>query len=331
MSKKVLLLGGAGFIGYNITKFLAENRDYSLTIADNFARGKQDELFTELVNKHNVKVIAGDYTDPKTFDLLDEEYDQLYMLASVVGVDNANSIPHEIIRINTALIYNTLEFIRRAKIGKVLFTSTSECYAGTIDAFGYTVPTPEEVPLCIADIGHPRFTYAVTKMLGESGFLNYGRMLNVETTIVRYHNVYGPRMGFKHVIPHLAIRFRKGETPFKVYGHDQTRAFCFISDAVKGTVLAMEQPNTNGEIYHIGTQEEISIGELIHYTGELMGFTGEYENAPTYPGSVSRRCPDITKARTQLGFEPEVNWKDGLKQTIGWYNDYLEQGKKVYE
>ncbi|PZR27469.1 MAG: hypothetical protein DI535_10690 [Citrobacter freundii] len=331
MSKKVLLLGGAGFIGYNITKFLAENRDYSLTIADNFARGKQDELFTELVNRHNVKVIAGDYTDPKAFDQLDEEYDQLYMLASVVGVDNANSIPHEIIRINTALIYNTLEFMRRAKIGKVLFTSTSECYAGTVDAFGYTIPTPEQVPLCIEDIGHPRFTYAVTKMLGESGFLNYGRMLNVETTIVRYHNVYGPRMGFKHVIPHLAIRFRKGETPFKVYGHDQTRAFCFISDAVKGTVLAMEQPNTNGEIYHIGTQEEITIGELIHYTGELMGFTGEYENAPTYPGSVSRRCPDITKARTQLGYEPEVGWKEGLKQTINWYNEYLEQGKKVYE
>lgn len=331
MGKKVLLLGGAGFIGYNITKYLAENRDYSLTIADNFARGKQDELFNELVDKHNIRVVAGDYTDPKTFDELDNEYDQVYMLASVVGVDNANSIPHEIIRINTALIYNTLEWIRRAKIGKVLFTSTSECYAGTVDAFGYTIPTPEQVPLCIEDIGHPRFTYAVTKMLGESGFLNYGRMLNVEVTIVRYHNVYGPRMGFKHVIPHLAIRFRKGETPFKVYGHDQTRAFCYITDAVKGTVLAMEQPNTNGEIYHIGTQEEITIGELIHYTGELLNFNGEYENAPTYPGSVSRRCPDITKARTQLGYEPEVGWKDGLKQTITWYDEYLEQGKKVYE
>ncbi len=331
MSKKVLLLGGAGFIGFNITKFLAENRDYSLTIADNFARGKQDELFTELVAKHNIKVIAGDYTDPRTYDQLDEEYDQLYMLASVVGVDNANSIPHEIIRINTALIYNTLEWMRRAKVGKVLFTSTSECYAGTIDAFGYTIPTPEQVPLCIEDIGHPRFTYAVTKMLGESGFLNYGRILNIETTIVRYHNVYGPRMGFKHVIPHLAIRFRKGETPFKVYGHDQTRSFCYITDAVKGTVLAMEQPGTNGEIYHIGTQDEITIGQLIHFTGDLLGFKGEYENAPTYPGSVSRRCPDITKARTQLGFEPEVSWKDGLTQTINWYNEYLEQGKQVYE
>ncbi|MBS1610923.1 MAG: NAD-dependent epimerase/dehydratase family protein, partial [Bacteroidetes bacterium] len=247
------------------------------------------------------------------------------------GVDNANSIPHEIIRINTALIYNTLEWIRRSKIGKVLFTSTSECYAGTIDAFGYTIPTPEQVPLCIEDIGHPRFTYAVTKMLGESGFLNYSRILGFEATIVRYHNVYGPRMGFKHVIPHLVVRFRKGETPFKVYGHDQTRAFCYITDAVQGTVLAMEQPGTNGEIYHIGTQDEITIGDLIHYSGELMKFKGVYENAPTYPGSVSRRCPDITKAKTQLGFKPEVSWKVGLKRTIEWYDQYLEQGNKVYE
>src|SRR4029078_12617208 len=133
MGKKVLLLGGAGFIGFNIAKYLSENRDFELTIADNFARGKQDELFTELVAKHDIRVVAGDYADPEAFDQLDNQYDQVYMLASVVGVDNANSIPHEIIRINTALIYNTLEWIRRSKIGKVLFTSTSECYAGTID------------------------------------------------------------------------------------------------------------------------------------------------------------------------------------------------------
>jgi UDP-glucose 4-epimerase len=331
MNKKVLLLGGAGFIGFNIAEFLAENRPYAITIADNFARGREDVLFTSLVRKHNITVVAGDFTDPATFDRLDNEYDQVYMLASVVGVDNANSIPHEIIRINTALIFNTLEWVRRSKIGKVLFTSTSECYAGTIEAFGYTTPTPEEVPLCIQDIGHPRFTYAVTKMLGESGFLNYARILGFEATIVRYHNVYGPRMGFKHVIPHLVVRFRNKETPFKVYGHDQTRSFCYISDAVQGTVLAMEQPATNGEIYHIGTQEEITIGELIHYAGDLMKFTGTYENAPTYPGSVSRRCPDITKAKTQLGFAPEVKWKDGLRKTLDWYNQYLEQGNKVYE
>ncbi len=331
MKKKVLLLGGAGFIGLNIAKYLSGNRDHELTIADNFTRGKEDDDFKQLVQKHHIKVIPGDYTDPSAFDRLEKQYDQVYMLASVVGVDNANSIPHEIIRINTALILHTLEWIRRSQIGKVLFTSTSECYAGTIEAFHYKVPTPEEVPLSITDISHPRFTYAVTKMLGESGFLNYARILGFETTIIRYHNVYGPRMGFKHVIPHLVVRFRDHENPFKIYGHDQTRAFCFIDDAVKGTVLAMERPGTNGEIFHIGTEEEITIDELIRHTGELLHYKGEYVNAPTYPGSVSRRCPDISKAKRILGYEPGITWKEGLKRTVEWYNQYLEKGKLVYE
>ena len=136
------------------------------------------------------------------------------MLASVVGVNNTLEIPHEIIRINTQLIINTLEWIRFSKVKKVLFTSTSENYAGTIDTFGYKIPTPEEIPLTITDISHPRFTYAITKMLGESGFLNYSKKLNFECCIVRYHNVFGPRMGFKHVIPHLAERFLSKESPF---------------------------------------------------------------------------------------------------------------------
>ncbi|MEM6725378.1 MAG: NAD-dependent epimerase/dehydratase family protein [Bacteroidota bacterium] len=329
--KKACLLGGAGFIGMNLTKFLAENRDYELTIADNFFRGKMDDQLTALVEKHNIKVIEGDFTDPAAYQQFEDDYDYFYMLASVVGVDNTLEIPHEIIRINTALIYNTLEWLKTSKVKKVLYTSTSECYAGTIDAFGYAIPTPEEIPLAIQDIGHPRFTYAVTKMLGESGFLNYSRIFDFEVCIVRYHNVFGPRMGFKHVIPHLAQRFLKGETPFKVYGHDQTRAFCYITDAVEGTVMAMEHPESNMETYHLGTMEEITIEELIKTSGEIWGFDGEYENAPTYPGSVARRCPDITKAREQLGFEPKVGWKEGLTTTLNWYREYLETGKEVYE
>lgn len=330
--KKVLLLGGAGFIGYNITKYLAEKGGYDLTIADNFFRlgGKIDGPLQELVDAHGIKIVSGDFTEPAAFDLLEKDYDYVYMLASVVGVDYVNKIPHEIIRINTALIYNTLEWLRHADCKKVLFTSTSECYAGAIEAFDYTIPTPEEVPLTIQDIGHPRFTYAVTKMLGESGFINYSRQLGFDCSIVRYHNVYGPRMGFKHVIPHLAQRFRNGEDPFKIYGHDQTRAFNYITDAVEGTVLAMEKGG-NGEIYHIGTQEEITIEELIRFTGELMGYEGAYEYAPTYPGSVARRCPDISKAQRELGYEPKVHWKDGLTKTIAWYVDYLDNDPELHE
>jgi nucleoside-diphosphate-sugar epimerase len=331
MSKKVLILGGAGFIGFNVARYLAANRDYELTIADNFMKKNRDEEFDEFVKKYGIRIIEDDFSYPGAYNKLDNEYDQVYMMAALVGVDNANSKPHEVIRINTSLTLYTLEWIRRSKIGKVVFASTSENYAGTVEAFGYMVPTPEEVPLTIQHIGHPRFTYAVTKILGESGFLNYAKMLGFETTIIRYHNVFGPRMGFNHVIPHLVIRFRNGENPYRVYGHDQTRDFCYITDAVEGTVLSMETPGTNGHIYHLGTGIEITIDELTRKTGELMGFTGEYVNAPTYPGSVSRRSPDITKSKKELHFSAKTPWQEGLKETVDWYNRYFDMGKTVPE
>ncbi len=331
MKKSVLIIGGAGFVGFNLLKNLAEKNIYKLTLADDFSRGQMDSSLSLLVEKYNIKVIKGDFTLPISYDLLEKEYDQLYMLASVVGVNNTLERPHEVIRINTSLIYNTLEWTKKAKIKKILYTSTSECYAGTIEAFGYKIPTPEEIPLSIEDIGHPRFTYAVTKMLGESGFLNYSKKVGFECTVVRYHNAFGPRMGFKHVIPHLVQRFLNNESPFKIYGHDQTRSFSYISDSVEGTILAMESDKSDGQIYHIGSSDEISIEELIKETGRIMNFMGKYEYAPTYPGSVSRRCPDITKAKTQLGFEPKVHWKDGLKETVKWYVDFHKNGGKSFE
>ena len=330
--KKILLLGGAGFIGYNLAKNLSLNKNYKITIADNFFRagGKIDDYLQELINKRNIIIKSGDYTNFDVFNNLDKGYDYVYMLASVVGVDYVNKMPHEIIRINTSLIFNTLEWLRKNNCGKVLFTSTSECYAGAIESFNFVVPTPESVPLTINDIGHPRFTYAVTKMLGESGFINYSRMLNFDCSVIRYHNVYGPRMGFKHVIPHLIQRFLNNENPFKIYGHDQTRSFNFIDDAIDGTIKAMEL-GKNREIYHIGDEIEISIEELTRYVGDIMNFKGTYENAPTYPGSVNRRCPNINKAKKELKYSPKINWEKGVKITIDWYINFLKKNKNLHE
>ena len=330
--KKVLILGGAGFIGFNIANYLSSNKEYQITIADNFSRGKNDAYLEELLSKDNVFLIEGDFTKFEAFSLLDDIYDYCYMLASVVGVNNTLKFPAEIIRINTSLILNTLEWLKTGTAKNVVFTSTSENYAGTIDKFGYQIPTSEEVPLSITDISHPRYTYAVTKMLGESGFLNYGKSYNFKITIVRYHNVIGPRMGFKHVIPHLAERFLvNNENPFKLYGHDQTRSFCYITDAVIGTVLAMESKKSDGEIYHIGSDEEISIEQLIKATGNYFNYKGRYEIAPTFPGSTARRCPNIDKARNDLGFNPIVNWKDALELTLAWYKDFFESDNDVFE
>jgi len=328
---KILLLGGAGFIGYNLARSLNLKSNHEITIADNFFRhgGKPDQHINEL-QKSGVKMVAGDFTDLSTFEMLKESFDQVYMLASVVGVDHVNSMPHEIIRINSMLIINTLEWLRKVGCGRVLFASTSEAYAGAVEEFDYEVPTSESVPLTITDITHPRFTYAVTKMLGESGFLNYSSKLGFEAVIVRYHNVYGPRMGFKHVIPHLVQRFIAGENPFKIYGYDQTRSFNYINDAVEGTTLTMDK-GTNGGIYHLGDSDEITIEELVRFVGKEFQFKGSYENAPTYSGSVSRRCPDITKAINDLGYKPKIDWKFGVRHTVEWYRDYLSENSELNE
>jgi len=331
MKKKVLILGGAGFIGLGIVKFLCSNKNYDITIADIFLPGQKDADFEKIISDYAIKVIKGDFAFPQAFDKLDNNYDYVYMLASVVGVNRCIEEPHEVIRINTALIQNSLKWITENNIGKVLFSSSSECYAATTDTFNYPVPTSEEVPLTIAEIGHPRFTYAVTKMLGESAFLTYGKQYKFPVTIVRYQNIFGPRMGFKHAIPHLIQRFYEGEeNPFKIYGADQTRAFCYISDAAEGTVLALENDSSDQEIYHMGSQLEITIEELTKAVGDIMGYEGNYEIAETYPGSVSRRCPDISKSIEYLSYTPEIHWKDGLKETISWYTNFYKSGQPIY-
>jgi UDP-glucose 4-epimerase len=328
--KRVLILGGAGFIGLGIAKYLGENKNYNITIADIFSPGQKDADFDQVVSDHSIKVIKGDFADPEMFEKLDNNYDYVYMLASVVGVNRCIEEPHEVIRINTALIQNSLEWITDNNIGKVLFSSSSECYAATTDTFNYPVPTPEKVPLSISEIGHPRFTYAVTKMLGESAFLSYGKEYRFPVTIVRYQNIFGPRMGFKHAIPHLVQRFYEGQNPFKIYGADQTRAFCYITDASEGTVLALENKKSDQEIYHIGSPVEITIEELAKSVGGIMGYEGNYEAAPTYPGSVSRRCPDISKSKEHLDYSPKVSWKKGLKETVSWYTDFYKSGQPIY-
>ena len=328
--KRVLILGGAGFIGLGIAKYLGENRDYDITIADIFSPGQKDADFDQVVSDYSIKVIEGDFALLESYKQLSNNYDYVYMLASVVGVNRCIEEPHEVIRINTALIQNSLEWITDNNIGKVLFSSSSECYAATTDTFNYPVPTPEKVPLSISEIGHPRFTYAVTKMLGESAFLSYGKEYRFPVTIVRYQNIFGPRMGFKHAIPHLVQRFYEGQNPFKIYGADQTRAFCYITDASEGTVLALENEKSDQEIYHIGSPEEITIEELTKTVGSLMDYKGAYEAAPTYPGSVSRRCPDISKSIKNLGYAPKVHWKDGLEETVSWYIDFYKSGTPIY-
>ena len=326
---KILVLGGGGFIGSNIVRFLVKRGDCDVTAADiNHSRG-WDDLLGDAAVRNRFRVVTDDFTTNAAFDRLGGGFDQVYMMAAIVGVNRTLEEPEEVIRVNTLLTMETLEWIRKNPIKRLIFASSSENYAGTSDAFDIPVPTPETVPLCIVDVRHPRFTYAMTKMHGECAFLHCAAHLGYECIVVRYQNIIGPNMGFRHAIPHIVQRFVAGEpSPFKIYGNDQTRAFCFVSDAVKGTVSAMECTRSKGEIYHIGNIEEITMGTLTREIGRLMNYQGEYEAAITYPGSVARRCPDISKCREHFGYEPTVLWKDAVARTVEWYRQFFVSGSK---
>jgi nucleoside-diphosphate-sugar epimerase len=326
---KVLVLGGGGFIGSNIVRYLVARGDCDVTAADISHPRGWDDLLGDATALDRIHVVTDDFTTQEAFDRLGGGFDQVYMMSAIVGVNRTLEEPQEVVRVNTMLTMQALEWIRNNPIKRLLFASSSENYAGTSDAFAVAVPTPETVPLCIVDVRHPRFTYAMTKIHGECAFLHSAAHLGYECVVVRYQNIIGPNMGFRHAIPHIVQRFVAGETsPFKIYGHDQTRAFCYISDAVKGTVGAMESPRSNGEIYHIGNTEEITMATLTREIGRLMAYHGEYESAMTYPGSVARRCPDISKCREHFGYVPAVTWQDAVAKTIEWYREFFESGAK---
>ena len=322
--KEVLVLGGGGFIGRNIVDFLVNRGDCNVTAADIKEGSNWHEISNNEKTCDRFKAVIADFTEINAFDNLNQNFDEVYMLAAVVGVNRTLKSPQDVIRINTLLTMNTLEWISRNPIKRLLFSSSSENYAGTSDLFNTQIPTAENVPLCIGDVKHPRWTYAMTKMHGESAFIHSAQSYNYECTVVRYQNIIGPEMGFGHAIPHIVERFVKGEeSPFKIYGHDQTRAFCYIDDAVKGTVGAMESDKAAGEIYHIGKQDEINMETLTIYIGELMDYTSEYEVAITYPGSVARRCPNIDKAKADFGYSPNIDWKKAVRLTTDWYREFF--------
>ena len=326
--KEVLVLGGGGFIGRNIVQFLVDRGDCNVTAADIREGSNWHEISNDASKCNRFTSVIDDFTKMNAFDRLSQSFDEVYMLAAVVGVNRTLKFPQDVIRINTQLTMNTLEWISTNPIKRLLFSSSSENYAGTSDLFGAEIPTPETVPMCIGDIMHPRWTYAMTKMHGESAFIHSAQAYNYECTVVRYQNIIGPEMGFGHAIPHIVERFVKGEeSPFKIYGHDQTRAFCYVNDAVNGTVGAMESSKAAGEIYHIGKQDEINMEALTTYIGGLMGYSGTYEAAMTYPGSVARRCPNIDKAMADFGYSPNIDWKVAVSLTTDWYREFFTSGQ----
>jgi nucleoside-diphosphate-sugar epimerase len=309
---KILILGGAGFIGVHLARRLKAD-GHAVTIVDDFSRGRNDPELAAL----GVPVRHGDLTDPRSYESLPHGWDQVYLLAAVVGVENVEGNPARVIRINTLALLNLLDWIQPGE--RLFFASTSEIYADGVTNGLVPVPTPETVPLLIDDVSARRSTYGISKLLGEAAVIHMARAKGVPFVIGRFHNVYGPRMGTAHVIPQLFLRAASREDPFRVYGMDQSRAFCHVDDATAAMTQLMATDAAAGEIVHIGNDVETKIADLTELILRIAGFHPALEDRPAPPGSVARRCPDIAKLRALTGYEPKVSLEDGLAHTIAWY------------
>lgn len=317
---RALLLGGAGFIGLHLARRLITD-GYAVTVVDDFSRGRADADL-ETVRAHpGVRVISADLTGPAAYAGLPHRWDQIYLLAAVVGVRNVEQDPARVVRVNTLAAMHLLDWLAPGE--RVFFASTSEVYAGGVDAGIVAVPTAEDVPTMISDITAPRFAYAVSKLLGEAAFLHTARARGFDAVVGRFHNVYGPRMGADHVIPEMSLRAQAGEDPFRVPGADQFRAFCHVDDAVEAMVRLMAVPEAAGRIVHIGNdREETNIGDLAALVLRVARARPAVEASPAPPGSVARRCPDLTRLRSLTGYEPKVPLAEGVRSTFAWYAEH---------
>ncbi|TDC66490.1 NAD-dependent epimerase/dehydratase family protein [Micromonospora sp. KC207] len=314
---RALVLGGAGFIGVHLTERLLAD-GHRVVVVDDFSRGRDDERLGALRADPAVEVVSADLTRPQAWAALPRGCDEIYLLAAVVGVRNVEADPARVIRVNTLTALHLLDWVEPGD--RVFFSSTSEVYAGGVDARVVPVPTAEDVPVMITDVTSPRFSYAISKLLGEAAFVHAARARRCAATVGRFHNVYGPRMGTDHVIPEMSLRALDGEDPFRVWGADQYRAFCHVDDAVEAVLRLMRCPAAAGEIVHIGNDaEQTNIGDLAKLVLRVADAAPALQPMPAPPGSVHRRCPDLATLRRLTGFEPTVPLEDGVRRTFDWY------------
>ena len=310
------MTGGAGFIGTHLAWRLVEQGS-RVDLVDDFSRGPYDDAVMALANSGSVRLFERDLRLPGALDDADLDYDLVVHLAAIVGVANVAARPYAVLRDNVSLTQQALAVAQRqSSLTRFVFASTSEVYAGTLEHFDLPIPTPESAPLALPDLDRPRTTYMLSKIYGEA----MCHWASVPFTIMRPHNVYGPRMGLQHVIPELLQRAHESDGRLEVFSVDHRRTFCFVEDAVEMITRAAWSPACVGETLNVGNQEpEITIAELAELIVDVVGKELEIVPRGATTGSPERRCPDMTKTFDLTGYRPRVPLEDGVRRTYEAY------------
>jgi len=316
-TKRVLVTGGAGFIGSHLCKYLLD-RNQEVICLDNFFTGNKKNI-KPFFNDHNFEFIRHDLSNP-----LFIEIDQIYNLACPAAPIHYNYNPIKTIKTSTIGVINMLGLAKRTK-ARILQASTSEVYGD-----------PKEHPQKESYVGHvnclsPRACYDEGKRVAETLFMDYHKQNNVDIKIARIFNTFGPNMTMNdgRVVSNFILQALKG-VPLTVYGGGkQTRSFCYVSDLIEGLYKLMNKENFIGPV-NLGNPGEISMFDLAKKIINLTGSNSEItfkelpkDNVYEVKHDPERRCPDINLAKTELNWEPKVNWEHGLMETINYFKGVL--------
>jgi len=302
--KKVVVTGGAGFIGSHLAEELAR-RDYRVIILDDLSTGKVENI-EDLLGKENVEFIKGSITDLPLLRELFRGVDYVFHQAALPSVPRSIENPQASHEVNVNGTLNVLLAAKENSLKKVLYTSSSSVY-GDIP----TLPKKEDM------VPHPLSPYAVTKLAGEYYCQVFYQVYGLPTVCLRYFNVYGPRQDpnsqYAAVIPSFIKRALEGNPPIIFGDGEQTRDFTFVKDAVEASILAVESDACG--LFNIAQGERITINELARLVTSIVGKNMEPVHQEPRPGDIRHSLADISRARA-FGYEPRCSLKEGLRETI---------------
>ncbi len=315
--KKYLVTGGTGFIGAALVRRLVST-GAEVRVLDNLSRSQASRL-DDLKGK--IEFVCADVRDASAVAKAAKGVDSICHLAFVNGTEFFYTKPELVLDVGVRGMLNVMDACRVHKVPELILASSSEVYQSASK-----VPTDETVPLSIPDPRNPRYSYAGGKIISELLALHGASKVCRRVIIFRPHNVYGPAMGYEHVLPQFILRMKElsaqnlsGKICFPIQGTgDETRAFVSIDDFTDGLMLVIQKGEHLG-IYHIGTIEEVSMRYAALAVAGCFGRQIEIvPDTSKAPGGTKRRCPDISRL-VSLGYCPKYKLKDGIGPMVEWY------------
>ncbi len=313
---RILVSGGAGFLGSHLCEKLLGQGHHVIAL-DNFITGRSENI-ASFSHNAEFEFFRHDITIP--FEQLEQPIDAIFHLASPASPVGYSRNPIETHMVNSVGTHHMLKLAMRYQ-ARYLVTSTSEAYGDPLEH-----PQREDYWGNVNPVG-PRSCYDESKRFTESLSMEYVRQFGLDARIVRLFNTYGPRNDPNdgRIVPNFINQALNGE-PITIYGDGtQTRSFAFVSDTIEGLIRAMFSDGTKGEIFNLGNPDERTVLDFADTVRSIVNSSLEIVFLPARQDDPTRRCPDITKARTRLGWQPVISLREGLSLTIEYFKAEKEK------